>query len=102
MTRGNSRYRNTLFEQLAGGSEAGWAAWAEALLNVDAAPAPLNISAGCDTGYKCAQNIAAPMAWLMLTGRNGSFLGFERWSTQIPAATPCDPVPPLPQRKISY
>ena len=79
------RYRNELFEQLAG-NESMWAWWIESLLNADVALPPENVTSGCSSGYDCAQNIASPMAWLVMTDRNSSFLPFQRWYYQYLSA----------------
>lgn len=72
------KYHNTLFEKIAG-TPAMWQPWVDALLNANIKPPPANISSGCNDGYPCAQNIASPMAWLMMTNRNGSFASFQDW-----------------------
>jgi len=90
---------NTLFDHIAE-TPGLWQPTVDALLNVDAsgAPPPFNITAGCSSGYSCAQNIASLLSWQVMTNDSKAHGGgmarhaaFASWYLQYLAAH-ADPV----------
>ena len=66
---------NQMFENIAV-TPSLWEPTVLQLLNVDATAPPSNISAGCSSGYPCAQNIASLASWWTQT--NNSTAGLTR------------------------
>lgn len=65
---------NILFDHIAS-TPVLWQPTVQGLLDVDAVPAPENITSGCSNGYSCAQNIASLVAWQVITNNNSRFGG---------------------------
>lgn len=74
--------RNQLFDGIAA-TPSLWQPTIQGLLDVDARPPSPNISAGCSSGYQCAQNIASLASWYIQTNSTfaglSSYASFMRW-----------------------